>query len=107
LNTTLRLIGRPDELREQLFSRNLDVRTRLQLDDPGRVFNGLANVEGWEQSPSGSYVLSVTDPDAAAPGIARALMGANADILSIAESHHSLEDVYLELVDGDIEEKRQ
>src|SRR6202163_4073776 len=36
LNTTLRLIGRPDELREQLFSRNLEVRTRLKLDEPGR-----------------------------------------------------------------------
>jgi ABC-2 type transport system ATP-binding protein len=107
LNTTLRLIGRPDELREQLFSRSLEVRTRSQLDEPGQVFNGLANVEGWEQSPSGSYVLHVTDPDAAAPGIARALVGANADILSIAESHHSLEDVYLELVDEDVEAKQR
>src|SRR5487761_1772132 len=107
LNTTLRLIGRPDELREQLFSRSLEVRTRSQLGEPGRVFNGLAHVEGWEQSPSGSYVLNVTDPDAAAPGIARALVGANADILSIAESHHSLEDVYLELVDEDVEAKKR
>ena len=107
LNTTLRLIGRPDELRAQLFSRNLEVRTRSQLDEPSRVFNGLACVEGWEQSPSGSYVLSVTDPDAAAPGVARALVGANADILSIAESHHSLEDVYLELVDEDVEARKR
>ena len=106
LNTTLRLIGRPGELREQLFSRSLEVRTRSPLDDPGRVFNGVAHVEGWEQSPSGSYVLTVTDPDAAAPGIARALVDANADILSIAESHHSLEDVYLELVDEDVEAKK-
>lgn len=103
LNTTLRLIGRPDELREQLFSRNLEVRTRTQLDEPGRVFKGLANVEGWEQSPSGAYVLNVTDPDAAAPGIARALVNENVDILSIAETHHSLQDVYLELVDEDVE----
>jgi hypothetical protein len=27
------------------------------------------------------------------------------DILSIAESHHSLEDVYLELIDEDMEAK--
>ncbi len=106
LNTTLRLVGRPDELRAQLFSRNLEVRTRTQLDEPGRVFDGLAHVEGWEQSPTGSYVLNVTDPDAAAPGIARALVAANADILSVAESHHSLEDVYLEVVDEDVEAKR-
>ena len=107
LNTTLRLIGRPDELRAQLFSRNLEVRTRSQLDEPSRVFNGLASVEGWEQTPFGSYLLNVTDPDAAAPGIARALVHANADILSIGESHHSLEDVYLELVDEDVEAKKQ
>src|SRR5487761_2111112 len=105
LNTTMRLIGRPDELRELLFSRNLEVRTRSLLDDPGRVFTGLANVEGWEQSQSGSYLLNVTDPDAAAPEVARALVSANADILSIAESHHSLEDVYSELVDEDVEAK--
>ena len=107
LNTTLRLIGRPDELRAQLFSHSLEVRTRSPLDEPGRVFAGLASVERWEQSPSGSYVLDVTDPDAAAPGIARALVQANADILSIAESHHSLEDVYLELLDEDTEAKRR
>jgi ABC-2 type transport system ATP-binding protein len=107
LNTTLRLVGRPDELREQLFNRNLEVRTRLQLDEPGRVFNNLANVESWEQSPSGTYVLNVTEPDAAAPDIARALVHANADILSIAESRHSLEDVYLELVDEDVEAKKR
>ena len=71
------------------------------------MFNGLASVEGWEQTPFGSYLLNVTDPDAAAPGIARALVHANADILSIGESHHSLEDVYLELVDEDVEAKKQ
>ena len=30
-------------------------------------------------------------------------MAAGADVLSIAESRHSLEDVYLELVDEDVE----
>ncbi len=103
LNTTLRLIGRPDELRKQLFTRSLEVRTRSLLDDPGRVFAGLADVEHWERSPSGPYVLSVTDPDAAAPGVARALVAANVDIISLTESRHSLEDVYLELVNEDVE----
>ena len=41
LNTTLRLVGRPAELREQLFTRNLEVRVRAALGDPGRVFNGI------------------------------------------------------------------
>ena len=105
LNTTLRLIGRPDELREQLFSRSLDVRVRAPLEDPEAVFGALPGVEGWEQTPSG-YTLTVSDPDLAAPAVARALVAAGADILSIAESRHSLEDVYLELIDEDVEARR-
>jgi ABC-2 type transport system ATP-binding protein len=62
----------------------------------------LPEIEGWEQTPSG-YSLTVSDPDLAAPALARALVGADADILSIAESRHSLEDVYLELIDEDVE----
>jgi ABC-2 type transport system ATP-binding protein len=104
LNTTLRMIGRPDELREQLFRRSLDVRLRAPLDDPEAVFGAVSEVEGWEQTPSG-YTLTVSDPDLAAPALARALVAAGAGILSIAESHHSLEDVYLELIDEDVEAK--
>jgi ABC-2 type transport system ATP-binding protein len=107
LNTTLRLIGRPDELRAQLFTRTLQVRTRAALDDPGRLFTGLAGVEGWEQARSGCYQLTIADPDTAAPAVARALVRAGADILSMAESRHSLEDVYLELIDEDVEAKRR
>ncbi len=106
LNTTLRLIGRPDELRAQLFTRSLDVRIRAPLDDPEAVLGALPEVEGWEQAPSG-YKLAVADPELAAPPVARALVGAGADILSIAESHHSLEDVYLQLIDEDVEARRR
>jgi ABC-2 type transport system ATP-binding protein len=104
LSTTLRLVGRPDALREQLFRRSLDVRLRAPLDDPKAVLGPLPGVQGWEQTPSG-YTLTVSDPDFAAPGLARALVAADGEILSIAESHHSLEDVYLELIDEDVEAK--
>ncbi|HLW96789.1 MAG TPA: ABC transporter ATP-binding protein [Solirubrobacteraceae bacterium] len=106
LNTTLRLIGRPDELRTQLFTRSLDVRLRAPLDDPQALFDPVHDVEGWERVPSG-YKLAVSDPDSAAPAVARALVDAGADILSIAESRHSLEDVYLELIDEDVEARRR
>jgi ABC-2 type transport system ATP-binding protein len=104
LNTTLRLIGRPDELRARLFRRSLDLRLCKPLDDPKTVFGTVPEVEGWEQTPSG-YALIVSDPTLAAPALARALVAADVDILSIAESHHSLEDVYLELIDEDVEAK--
>jgi ABC-2 type transport system ATP-binding protein len=104
LNTTLRLIGRPDELRQQLFRRSVDVRLHAPLDDPAAVFGAVSEVQDWEQTPSG-YTLMVADPDLAAPALARGLVAADAGILSIAESHHSLEDVYLEMIDEDVEAK--
>jgi ABC-2 type transport system ATP-binding protein len=101
LNTTLRTIGRPDELRERLFTKALVVRTLAPLPDPDRVFGGLPAFESWRQDPSGDYVIGVADPDVAAPAITRALVKAGADVLSIGSSQHSLEDVYLQLIDED------
>ena len=107
LNTTLRLVGSPTELRQQLFTRSLEVRVRDSLSDPDRIFVGLPGVESWARDRSGSYLLTVSDPDDAAPAVARALMNAGADILSLFESRHSLEDVYLELIDEDVEAKHR
>src|SRR5262252_8897520 len=36
LNTTLRTLGRPDELRERLFAQALEVKTRAPLTEPDR-----------------------------------------------------------------------
>jgi ABC-2 type transport system ATP-binding protein len=54
-----------------------------------------------------SYTLAVTDPEIAAPAVARALVDAGAGILSIAESRRTVEDVYLELIDEDVEARRR
>jgi ABC-2 type transport system ATP-binding protein len=101
LNTTLRTIGRPDELRDHLFAKTLTVTTRAPLPDPDRVFAGLPAVDGWHPDGRCAYILSVTDPAAAAPAATRALVAAGADLLSISPSRHSLQDVYLQLVDTD------
>jgi ABC-2 type transport system ATP-binding protein len=106
LNTTLRTIGRPKELRERLFAKTLTVRTVVALIDPGRVFVGLPAVEGWRQDGHATYVLVVSEQAAAAPAVTRALVEAGADVLSISESYHSLEDVYLELINEDEEANR-
>ena len=105
MSTRLRTIGRPDELREAMFSRSLAVTTAAPLDRPDQVFTGLPAVQGWHAtspttpSSPASYVLTVTNPAQAAPAVTRALVAAGADVLSIAEPRHTLEDVYLELVD--------
>jgi ABC-2 type transport system ATP-binding protein len=107
LNTTLRLIGRPDDLREQLFNQALEVHLRDALANPGSIFDRLPGVDGWKASDSGRYELTVSNAEIAAPALARALVGAGADILSIAESRHSLEDIYLQLIDEDVEAQRR
>ncbi|MGZ6295681.1 MAG: ABC transporter ATP-binding protein [Candidatus Limnocylindrales bacterium] len=107
LNTTLRSIGRPDELREQLFAKSLVIRTLAPLPEPGRILAGLPAVDGWHEDGPAAYVLAVSAPEVAAPAVTRALVAAGADVLSISESQHSLEDVYLQLIDEDPEADRR
>jgi ABC-2 type transport system ATP-binding protein len=107
LNTTLRSVGRTDTLRESLFSKSLVVETAAPLDSPEAVFNGTTSVESWRADGPARYLLTVTDPKLAAPAVTRALVAARADVLSISESRHSLEDVYLELIHDDPEARPQ
>jgi ABC-2 type transport system ATP-binding protein len=102
LNTKLRTIGTPEELRDRLFAKTLVVRTAAPLADPDRVF-AVPGVDGWQSVDTANYVLSVSDGQLAAPAVTRALVAAGADVLSLAEARHSLEDVYLELIDDDVE----
>ncbi|HWB22935.1 MAG TPA: ABC transporter ATP-binding protein [Gaiellaceae bacterium] len=105
LNTSLRTIGRPDELRDRLFTKSLVVHTVAPLAAPEAVF-AVAGVDGWRADDPTHYVLTVSDARTAAPAVTRALVAAGADLLSLAELQHSLEDVYLELVDEDAEAAR-
>ena len=98
LNTTLRSIGRPQELRDQLFAKTLEVKTAAPLADPAAVFNQLESVKQWQADGASSYALTVTDPAIAAPAVTHALVAAGAAVISIGEQRRSLEDVYLELV---------
>ena len=102
-STTLRSVGRPDELRDRLFKKELIVETVAPLATPEALFGSVASVEAWSTQGSSTYLLSVANTRAAAPEVARAMVRAGADIVSIAESRHSLEDVYMELVDEDVE----
>jgi len=69
--------------------------------------SGLPAVDDWHQDGPAAYILAVSESAVAAPAVARALVAAGADVLSISESHHSLEDVYLELIDEDEEANKR
>jgi ABC-2 type transport system ATP-binding protein len=101
LNTTLRIVGDTEELRRTLFARSLEVATAAPLADPAAIFAAIPGVASWRGDGDGRYVLDTPEPRDAAPYVARALVAAGADVESIGESHHSLEDVYLQLIDED------
>ena len=105
LNASLRTVGSPQDLRERFFTKALVVRTAAPVTDPDRVF-ALPGVQSWHADDTSRYVLSVSDTRSAAPELTRALVAAGADVLSLTEDRHSLEDVYLELVDEDVEVSR-
>jgi ABC-2 type transport system ATP-binding protein len=107
IDTTLRTIGSPQDLRAQLFNATLLVTTREPFANPEQLFAALRGVEGWQNGDDGhTYTLTVTEPEQVAPELTRALVAAGADVLSIGAGRHSLEDVYLELVDADVEASR-
>jgi ABC-2 type transport system ATP-binding protein len=106
VNTTLRVIGRPDDLRADLFESALEVRTAKPLADPAALFEGVPGVESWNEEGRGAYRLTAPDLPMVTPVLTRALVGAGADVLRIAEVERSLEDVYLQLVQEDVEVQR-
>jgi ABC-2 type transport system ATP-binding protein len=103
LNTTLRTVGRPADLRAQLFKKTVVVKTLSPLADPAAVFTSVDGVEEWHSGEPCSYELTVTDATRVAPAVTRDLVGAGADVLFVGEVQHSLEDVYLELIHEDVE----
>ncbi|HWD73273.1 MAG TPA: ABC transporter ATP-binding protein [Actinomycetota bacterium] len=101
LKTRLRSVGPPAELRRQVFSGALEVRLAEALPDPERVFGPIAGISAWQPRPGpGSYILQTAEPAAVAPKVVRAIVAAGADVIRVAEVEHSLEDVYLELVES-------
>jgi ABC-2 type transport system ATP-binding protein len=106
MNTTLRVLGRPDDLRRELFESALEVRTARPLADPGAILGGIPGVEAWTDEGQGSYRVTAPDLPTVTPALTRALVGSGADVLRIAEVERSLEDVYLQLVNEDVEVQR-
>ena len=106
LNTTLRIIGRPSELRRELFSPSLEIVLGAPREDLDDVVAGLAGASGWRSAGRATYVVTTADPVALAPELTRALVARGADLIRLAEVDHSLEDVYLQLVDEDVEVSR-
>jgi ABC-2 type transport system ATP-binding protein len=97
INTRMKSIGRPDQLRRQLFASSIEIRLAAPLPDPAGTFGGLPGVSRWS-GQNGRYLVEVDDPEVSTPTLTDALVRSGGRVLKIAEVEHSLEDVYLELV---------
>ena len=106
LNTTLRIVGRTAELRKQLFQPSLIIVTAAPLAKPEELFAAVPGVGPWSVRDSATYEVNTRDPRTSAPLLVRALVDSGADVISIGESKHSLQDVYLQLVDEDVEARK-
>ncbi len=102
VNTRVVSVGTPAELRARGSSGSIEVRLDEPLHDPGSVFGAVAGMRRWRNGRgAGVYVVDVEDPRRGAPDVARAVVGAGASLLRLCELETSLEDVYLDLLDGD------
>ncbi len=97
-NKQLRVVDSPDGLRKQIYGRKIV----FHFTHPGRDFvnileesSHVKEVEAFENK----IVVSMDDPEIYNPEIISALVSAGAQIQFVGEIRHSLEDVYLQLVD--------
>ncbi len=98
IRSRLVALDRPAALRARLFGRHTVVRMR-QIDDgilsAARALDFVRNVQG----DTTSLIVTLEDPDIHNPILVRQLVAAGADIIHVIEREHSLEDVYLKLIE--------
>lgn len=102
--TSLRVVDAPGRLKQQVYGRQVV----FHLGGPAAPYLSLAQAMTPVKSAEateGRLILTLDDPETANPDIIRALVGAGADIRFVGELRYSLEDVYLQLVKGDVPPK--
>jgi ABC-2 type transport system ATP-binding protein len=96
--TRLLQIGTPAHLRSLLFGHGTIVRTEGNAAQWESVASSLAFVRQ-VISQDGTLSVTLDDPDAQNPALVHALVSAGAQIKYVEPMSHSLEDVYLELLE--------
>lgn len=95
--TRLLVMDTPNRLRSQLFGRKVVFHLRAASEAflaPLRSFQFVQEAKVIDSK----IVITLDNPESQNPEIVRALVGAGADIQFVGELRHSLEDVYLKLV---------
>jgi ABC-2 type transport system ATP-binding protein len=96
--TLLITVDSPANIRQRLYGR----RVVLHLAQPGEPLAGAARELPFVkevQAVDNKLVVALDNPEADNPALIRHLVGAGAEIQFVGEIRHSLEDVYLKLID--------
>lgn len=99
-NQRLRVVDSPVGLRRRLYGRQVVFHLRDGAQRFVEVLAGSAAVKHVDVLDN-KLVVGVEEPEAANPELIRALVEAGADIQFVGEIRHSLEDIYLQLVNAE------
>ena len=97
--TRLIKVDSPANIRQQLYGR----RVVLHLAQPAEPLVAAAQALPFVkevQAVDNKLVVALDNPEADNPALIRALVGAGAEIQFVGEIRHSLEDIYLKLIDA-------
>jgi len=99
-NTRLRVVDTPAGLRKRLYGRQVVFHLADQAEPYLAQVASLPFINSAEAIDN-KLLLALDNPEKENPGLIRALVAANANIQFVGELRHSLEDIYLQLVNED------
>jgi ABC-2 type transport system ATP-binding protein len=97
-DTQLRIVDSPDNLRKRLYGRQIVFHLSTVKSQHLVIIDSLPFVEKVEQIDN-KLIISLANPEQFNPEIVRKLVENGAEIQFIGEIKHSLEDIYLRMVE--------
>lgn len=97
---SLRVVDTPANLRRQVYGRRIAIQLAEAAGRYSQLLNAIDGLRDIDESGR-SLFYTAEDPEQINPAVIRRLVEAGAEILFVEERDYSLEDVYLQLIDGE------
>lgn len=102
-NSRLRVVDTPSGLRQQMYGRQVVIHLADENAEPFVTAVADCDFINQTQAVDNKLVLTLDDPETYNPELVRLLVNAGANIRFVGELRHSLEDIYLHLVNEEVE----
>ncbi len=103
---SLRVLDTPANLSRQIYGRRVTIQLAKPLQDYGRLLSSIDNLREIEAIKN-TLAYTTDDPELINPLVIRRLVDAGAAVQFVGEQKHSLEEVYLRLIDGEAGQENQ